>query len=77
MAFDEKLCQEKHRGIAASLGRVWWALSTASLFMAGSIGYAVVQATEAHNTAIAAKVHAESSDVKLDKILDLLEEKRK
>ena len=83
MGYDEKYCDERHRGVAASLSRIWWVLATVAVVISGSVGYAVQQAavahetaTVAHETARAAALHASAAEVKLDKIIALLEEKK-
>ena len=69
MAYDEKLCAEKHRGVSASLNRLWGFFVCMSLGIGAWLGYVTVEAARANEIAAALKVRHDAVDQKLDLII--------
>ncbi|MGO9965951.1 MAG: hypothetical protein ACLPY2_01665 [Bryobacteraceae bacterium] len=80
MAYDEKLCLEKHKNVDCKIGRVWWFLSFVSLAVIISIGYACANAAQANTRAAVLEQrmdgYEKSTSDAIQKILHILQSKQ-
>ena len=73
MAYDPKLCDEKHASVNSSLAKVWTTIGILVLIGIAAIGYAVAHADDAHTIATELKIRQTEVDQKFDRIIKLLE----
>jgi len=80
MAFDERLCKETHRGVNASLNRLWGFFSACALMVVLGFSYSATTANNARTTVevVSERLEAyhEEQAGRQSRVIKLLEEQQ-